>query len=751
MPRRFADSGARGLASTFARLLLVAALICVLVVIDPGVADARRVPVTLADQRPAQVGVVEVDFPIDFVAITWYAMDDQIDAHAHGNGDPESHGAVRFRSDGVWGRWTPFHEDGAQAEGQWSSSLVTGSDAEAYQIRGVPAWAGSATAMAINTTDGPLTTVDSRSRGAADSLSRCVSRAEWGADESYRFVDGVESWPTVFYPVQGLIVHHTVTPNDDTYTGAERIRAIYAQHAVLNDWGDIGYNYLIDEAGLIYEGRWSGTESTACSAAGSGADFAHNDAGELVTGGHTAYHNQGNVGIALLGNFASPAEYPEDPDWVQVDPKPVAAAALSEALVELVKRHDVDPTGMIDYANPMCDLPSDLWEWDCIYEEEFGGYFPGNGDPARFKNAISGHRDWKNTACPGASLYAMLPEIRSDVYSAVHRPWISLSANPLLVEGDTVGGYSGPLSGVVVSDPDGDDVTLTNDAPVVLPLGDTEVTWTATDPGDLSDSVVQTVTVTDTTPPVLTVPKALYVEADVTIEFPVAVADIVDAAPTIHCMPASGSVFAAGSTTVTCEGEDASGNTATAMFEVVAAPIDPFTDDDGSVFEVDIEWMAAVGITKGCNPPINDRYCPDARVTRGQMAAFLVRALDLTARLDDPFTDDDDSIFEADIERLAAAGITKGCNPPLNDRFCPDGKVTREQMAAFLVRALGYTDNGGGDLFTDDDDSIFEGDIDRLGTAGVTKGCNPPTNDRYCPSSNVTRGQMAAFLHRALG
>ncbi len=72
-------------------------------------------------------------------------------------------------------------------------------------------------------------------------------------------------------------------------------------------------------------------------------------------------------------------------------------------------------------------------------------------------------------------------------------------------------------------------------------------------------------------------------------------------------------------------------------------------------------------------------------------------------------------------------------------------------MAAFLVRALGYTDDGGGDLFTDDDGSVFEGDIDRLGTAGVTRGCNPPANTRFCPGSNVTRGQMAAFLHRALG
>jgi hypothetical protein len=172
---------------------------------------------------------------------------------------------------------------------------------------------------------------------------------------------------------------------------------------------------------------------------------------------------------------------------------------------------------------------------------------------------------------------------------------------------------------------------------------------------------------------------------------------------------------------------------------------------DSHTFAADIDWMADAGITKGCNPPTNDLFCPDSVVTRGQMAAFLVRALGLTERLDNPFTDDDESVFEADIERLAAAGITKGCNPPANTLFCSDGKVTREQMAAFLVRALGYTDNGGGDLFSDDDLSIFEADIDRMATAGVTKGCNPPVNDRFCPTSYVTRGQMAAFLHRALG
>ena len=78
-------------------------------------------------------------------------------------------------------------------------------------------------------------------------------------------------------------------------------------------------------------------------------------------------------------------------------------------------------------------------------------------------------------------------------------------------------------------------------------------------------------------------------------------------------------------------------------------------------------------------------------------------------------------------------GSPAGCNPPFNDAFCPDDPVTRGQMAAFLVRALGYTDDGGGNQFTDDNGSVFESAIDRLATAGVTLGCNPPANDRVLP------------------
>jgi hypothetical protein len=127
-------------------------------------------------------------------------------------------------------------------------------------------------------------------------------------------------------------------------------------------------------------------------------------------------------------------------------------------------------------------------------------------------------------------------------------------------------------------------------------------------------------------------------------------------------------------------------------------------------------------------------------------AEFLVRALGLPASALDAFTDDDSSVFQNDIQALANARITTGC---ASDRFCPNDPVSRGQMATFLVNGFGWTDGAGADLFVDDDTSVHESDIDVLGTVGVTKGCDPPTNDRFCPTNPVTPAEMAAFLHRA--
>jgi hypothetical protein len=166
-------------------------------------------------------------------------------------------------------------------------------------------------------------------------------------------------------------------------------------------------------------------------------------------------------------------------------------------------------------------------------------------------------------------------------------------------------------------------------------------------------------------------------------------------------------------------------------------------------FRFDITEIALHGITKGCDPPDNARFCPTSSVTRGEMAAFLVRALHLPASADDRFTDDDGSVFESYIQSLAAAGITVGCNPPANDRFCPDASVTRAEMATFLSRALGLPAAASGGFVDVSGSNSHARNIDRLAAAGITRGCNPPANDRFCPSDPVTREQMAAFLVRS--
>ena len=172
-----------------------------------------------------------------------------------------------------------------------------------------------------------------------------------------------------------------------------------------------------------------------------------------------------------------------------------------------------------------------------------------------------------------------------------------------------------------------------------------------------------------------------------------------------------------------------------------------FVDDDLLPAEGFIEAIAAVGITKGCNPPTNDKFCPDRILTRAQMASIFVRALGLPGSSQSPFTDTGNTVHAHDIDALAAAGITKGCNPPANDRFCPDRRVTRGEMAAFIARAFDLP-AGTPDQFSDDDDSVFESNIDALASAGITSGCS---DGKFCPASSLPRSQMATFVARALG
>jgi hypothetical protein len=171
----------------------------------------------------------------------------------------------------------------------------------------------------------------------------------------------------------------------------------------------------------------------------------------------------------------------------------------------------------------------------------------------------------------------------------------------------------------------------------------------------------------------------------------------------------------------------------------------PATD----IFYSEIGRLSARGVTVGCG---GGNYCPDQPVTREQMSAFLMRALGefnppppAMQRFQDVLPT---NFFYAFIDRLAVLGITLGCGPNI---YCPADTVTREQMAAFLARALGSPAPPAppSQAFADvPPTSYFFNYIDWLFTRGVTRGCN---GSNYCPFNPVTRGEMAAFLVRAFG
>ncbi len=171
-----------------------------------------------------------------------------------------------------------------------------------------------------------------------------------------------------------------------------------------------------------------------------------------------------------------------------------------------------------------------------------------------------------------------------------------------------------------------------------------------------------------------------------------------------------------------------------------------FIDTSGSVFANAIDWLADESITEGCNPPENHKYCPQDKVTRGEMAVFFSRAFGLSATSVDYFSDDEGAFYENAANRMFEAGVTVGCAP---GKYCGNRDITREEMAAMLARVL-HLPPTSTNHFTDDEESIFQGAINKIAEASITNGCNPPDNDQFCPTDKVTRGQMAAFIKRAI-
>ncbi|MDT9592690.1 FG-GAP-like repeat-containing protein [Nocardioides zeae] len=214
---------------------------------------------------------------------------------------------------------------------------------EAPEYAGGSVAAGEDTETTLSTDQGDVA-LQAASTGAAQPA--IYSRSQWGADESMR--DGNPRYATV----RGAVIHHTVNANN--YTEAQVpgiIRGIYAYHVRSQGWSDVGYNFLVDKFGRLWEGRAGGIT-------------------RAVRGAHIAAHNDWAFGISAIGNYETAQP----------------TAAMQEAIAKLIawklSIHGISATS--------------TQTWGSVRMP-----------------AIIGHRDGGSTACPGRYLYAKLGAIRT--------------------------------------------------------------------------------------------------------------------------------------------------------------------------------------------------------------------------------------------------------------------------------------------------------------------------------------------------
>jgi uncharacterized protein with LGFP repeats len=281
---------------------------------------------------------------------------DLVGLHWQGNG------SVAFRTGSVAGTWSAWHpaapeaEDGpdhpAQPGWRIGSPYWTGaSNAIAYRLR------GRVTRLRAYFVWSPDDELPPRRLSIAGSPP-IIPRASWGADESIR-----RAAPRYAESVRYALVHHTAGTNSYSRSqSAAIVRGIEIYHVKGNGWNDIGYNFLVDKYGQVFEGRFGGVDKN-------------------VIGAHAEGFNTGSFGTALLGTYTSAA------------PPAAAQTALENLLAWRLDVAHIDPLSNVTVAS--------------------GGNarFPA-GVPVLLR-AVSGHRDTGFTTCPGNAVYARLGRIAS--------------------------------------------------------------------------------------------------------------------------------------------------------------------------------------------------------------------------------------------------------------------------------------------------------------------------------------------------
>ena len=277
---------------------------------------------------------------------------------------------ARTRADGRWSSWTeleagdapdPDSAEAEQATRGGTEPLIV-SESDGVQVRISSDDAALLEGLQIDLVDPGESSTDTTLASAASattesagaSMPEIYTRAQWGADESIR-----EPGEPDYGQVLGTFVHHTAGTN--SYTEADVpaiIRAIYAYHVNGRGWRDIGYNFLVDRFGRIWEGRYGGVD-------------------RAVVGAHTAGYNSSAFGTSVLGTYTSKA-----PEGVVLD-------AYERLIAWKFTLHGVDPDASVSYPERKT-LP-----------------------------AISGHRDADATECPGQLLYDKLGAIRLGTAAAM--------------------------------------------------------------------------------------------------------------------------------------------------------------------------------------------------------------------------------------------------------------------------------------------------------------------------------------------
>ncbi len=283
--------------------------------------------------------------------------------------------AVRVSSDGVaWSDWASVAEDeelwqpGDSADLHWSEIIYAGEDQRWYQVRvdtHAPAAFRSVEVSTVDSRFGPAFPV-AEPPAALTAVSRppVVSRTAWGNPQGQSSPQA----PPAYYPVRHLVIHHTADSNTlgSGQTWADRVRAIWSFHTYTRGWGDIGYNYLIDPNGVIYEGRAGGDD---------------------VVGFHDTA-NYGSMGVALIGTYST------------AEPTAAAVDALVALLAWKADQKRIDPLGRSFY-------------YGCSISRYCAPFNSG-----AVVDHISGHRQVTPngyTTCPGDRLFNLLPLIRQRV------------------------------------------------------------------------------------------------------------------------------------------------------------------------------------------------------------------------------------------------------------------------------------------------------------------------------------------------